>query len=278
MSYHFTIKNTRSLTYAHLLDSKYLSQQVNVSFEVNINDPLDGYSKFYIPDKSSRGVAVTTNEEEYDVEINVGASGTDYFLATRIALAFGYLNSSLIHPEDFDGLAIQEFEQNYDENWAESNKHLGIGAMKYMVEKEGTTFSLPGCVRNYYFGIFTLNKFCYDHPSLELFGDRLISEIQKLQFLEHFEKNLQVPTKMEMDVPEGVKTLIIIPPECKFLLIKADYIILRANGELVKVPYEEFLKHISAESIRMDEEQYIIQPINKIDYWEMIIFFKSYKI
>ena len=278
MSYHFTIKNTRGLTYSQLLDSKYLPPQVRVSFDININDPIDGYSKFYIPDKSSRGVALTANEEVYDVEINVGASKDDYFLATRISLALGDLNSSLICPEDFDELAVQEIEQNYNEKWAENYRHLGIGAMKYLVEKEGSTFSLPGCIRNYYFGKLTLNKFCFDNPSEELFGDRLISEIKKLQFLEHVEKDLQVPTRMEMDVPEGVKTLIVIPPDYKFLLIKADFILLRASGELVKVPYEEFAKYISADSIRVDEEQYIIQPINKIDYLEMIIFFKSYKI
>jgi|ERR1043165_814725 hypothetical protein len=273
MSYHFTIKNNKSISGVQLLGSEFLPPLVKINPDHNLNEALSGFSKYYIPGKSSRGVALTVSAEEYDLGINVGASKDDYFLATRMALALAEMNGSLVSPEDDEDLPIKDAALAYNEEWAMAHQYQGISTVRHIVGKDKSIVSLNGCIRNYHFGPYTLNLLETDSPTDEVFGDRLIEEIRKLQFIENHEAGLEIPTKMEGDFPEGVKTLIVVLPGVKLLLIKADFVVLRHGNDVVKIPYADLIEHQSDKLIRLDEEQYILLPIGITDYTEMFNMF-----
>jgi hypothetical protein len=113
MSFHNYIKNNQRISFNQLLENKYLPKNTNISFGINPNDLLKGYSKLYIPILSSRGVAITTNQEAYDVEVNIAATKDDWRLAVKISLALGEINDSLINPEFDSERSLKEFERKY---------------------------------------------------------------------------------------------------------------------------------------------------------------------
>ncbi len=279
MSYHIYIKNNKSISFNQLLENKYLPKNTNISFETNPNDLLKGYSKLYIPKLSSRGVVITTNPEEYDVEVNVGASREDWRLAVKISLALAEINNSLINPE-FNGLkSLEEFERDYNEEWIEGVKHLSIDSCIQMF-KEGKTgggvMTFMGCIRHYYVGDYVINKISQDYVSEELLYDKLIEEIRKIQFIEDYEEKIEFPSVRVMDFPEGEKEIAIFPANYKVLLPKVDYVFLmKKNEAIVQVPYDDFIKYISRYTERVDELQYIIQPINEVEHYKILLHFKT---
>jgi len=278
MSFNIYIKNNKSISYNELLENKYLPKSTNISFGVAPTEILDGYSKLYTPKLSSRGVAITTNQDNYNVEVNVGATKDDWRLAVKISLALGDLNNSLISPEFDNELSISEFEEKYNEDWIEDIKYLGIDTFMYMI-KEGTdvVLTLMGCIRHFYVGEYVINKLSADNPSSELFNDRLIEELRKIQYLEDYENEIEFPSVRIMDFPEeGEKKLTIFPADFKVLLPKADYVILNKIGEaMAKVPYKVFINHINSKAKRIDELQYVINPVNEIEHFKMILHFKE---
>lgn len=279
MSLHIYIKNSQSITFNQLLESKYLPKNTNISFGVNANDLLEGYSKLYIPKLSSRGVAITTNPEEYDVEVNVGATKEDWRLAVKISLALAEINNSYINPEFDNEKSLDEFEREYNEEWVESVKHLSIDTFIQMF-KEGKTgggaMTFMGCKRDYYLGDFILNKLSKDNEAEGLLYDKLIEEIRKIQFIEDYEEEIEFPSVRIMDFPEGEKKIAIFPANFKILLPKVDYVFLmKKNADIVQVPYDNFLKYISKQAERVDELQYIINPINEIEHYKILLHFKT---
>jgi hypothetical protein len=279
MSYHIYIKNNQSISFNQLLESKYLPKNTNISFGVNPNELLKGYSKLYIPKLSSRGVAITTNTEEYDVEVNVGATKDDWRLAVKISLALGEINDSLINPEFDSEKSLQEFERDYNEDWVESVKHLSMDSFIQMF-KEGKTgggaMTFMGCIRHYYVGNYIINLFSKKDVPEEMFYDRLIEEIRKIQFIEDYEEEIEFPTVRIMDFPEGEKKLTIFPANFKVLLPNADYVILNKIGvAIAKIPYNDFINYISTKAKRVDELQYIIYPIEESEHYKMLLHFKA---
>ncbi|KAF2508649.1 hypothetical protein EYY60_16100 [Flavobacterium zhairuonense] len=278
MSFHFSIKNKNKISFHQLLENKYLPKETKVSFGVNLNDIVNGYSKFYLPKLSSRGVALTTNSEKYDIEINVGATKDDYLLATKITLALAELNDSLIDPEFDSELNLTEFEKKYNSDWIESVKHLGIDSFIQMIhEGEDVVLAFMGPIRHYYVGKYIIDKLSTDSASQEKLNDQLIEEVRKIQYLEDSEEGIEFPSVKIMDFPEeGEKELTVILPNFKVLLNNVDYVVLNKVGEiLIKVSYLEFVNYISPKAKRVDEKQYIIYPINEEDYLKMILHFKA---
>ena len=277
MSFHIYIKNNQSISFNQLLENKYLPKNSNISFGINPNDVLQGYSKLYIPKLSSRGVAITTNPEAYDVEVNIGATKDDWRLAVRISLALAAINDSLINPEFDSEKSLKEFESEYNEEWVESVKHLSLSSFIQII-KEGkdVVMTFMGCIRHFYVGNYIVNTLSKDTVSEEVFYDRLIEEIRKIQFIEDYEEEIEFPTVRIMDSPEGEKKLTIFPANFKVLLPNADYVILNKIGEAIaKVPYKDFIKYNSTKTKRVDELQYIIYPIEESEHYKMLLHFKS---
>lgn len=275
MSYHIYIENNKELTFRDVLESKYLPKNVRISFGKKKDEIIEEYSKLYVPLKSSRGVVITKNEEEYDVELNTGASKEDYYLSTRIALALSVLNDSKITPEFDDSLSFLEFEKKYDAKWSEECQLLGISALSYLVNEYASTVQLNGCKREFYFGQTKLKELSIDNPSEKEFAQRIVESIRHLQFIEEIDANLTVPTLMEADFPEGLQTFIVVASDFSLLLIKSDYIILRTEKDIIKVSFDDFISQIIIQNKikKVDEEQFIMESINTSEYSELTAFF-----
>jgi len=274
MSYHIIINKNQNLTYGQLLKNSFVPDNVCINGKVETDNIVVGYNKFYLNDESSRGVALTISDDEYDVELNICASTADYLLAAKLALAIAQINNSKISPDFDDELPLKEFETQYNTHWAHSIRSNGVDTLKFLLQKSGE-IKLPGCVRPFYFGNYVLDKISQDQPNEEQFADRVISEIKKVQFIEHAIEDLEVPTLMDGNFPEGVKTLQIILPDFKLLLQKSDLIFLRMGNDILKVDQQQFIQHPSLLLERLDEAQYILQPIDKETYLEIMKYFSS---
>ena len=275
MSYHIYIENNKELKLVDILESNYLPENVHIAFGKDKNEIIKEYSKLYLPLKSLRGVVITKNNDEYDVELNTGASTEDYYLAAKIALALSVLNASKITPEFDDSLSFDEFEKKYDMKWAEESQALGINALRYLVNENASTVQLNGCKRAYYFGKTKLQELSIGNPSEKVFAERVIESIRHIQFIEETDTSVNVPTLMEADFPEGVQTLNAVVPGFRLLLIKSDLIILRDEKNVLKVSSNDFLDHISVKNklTKVDEAQYILEPIYASEYSKLMDFF-----
>ena len=269
MSYHIIINKNQGVTYRQLLENRFVPNGVCISGKVENDNIVVGYNKFYLMNESSRGVAITVSDDAYDVELNICASTADYLLAAKLALAIAHVNNSIISPEFDDELPIGKFEAQYDALWAHSSRSNGVNALKSLLLQSGE-LKLPGCVRPFYFGNHILDKISYDQPNEEQFADRIIDEIKKVQFIEQAVDELEVPTLMDASFPEGVQTVQVILPGYKLLLQKSDWVILKVGGEIFKVDHQQFIEHPSLLLTRVDEAQYILQPIEKEGYLEII--------
>ncbi|KFF07121.1 hypothetical protein [Flavobacterium reichenbachii] len=278
MSFHIYIKNKQKIKYDQLLNNKHLPAETKISFGINPQEPLDGYSKFYLPKLSSRGVAVTTNPDKYDVEVNVGATKDDWRLAVKISLALGEINDSTIEPEFDDEISLDKFEKNYNEKWIEEVKHLSMESFIHMIQETGGALTFMGCIRHYYAGDYIINKLSQNIHSPEMLNDRLIEEIRKIQYLEDQENDIEFPSVRIMDFPDEKeeKSITIFPANFKVLLPKADYIFLiKKNEAIVKVAFDDFIKYIAPKAKRVDEFQYIIYPVQENEHYQMLLHFKS---
>ncbi|WP_027382176.1 hypothetical protein [Epilithonimonas caeni] len=279
MSFHFKIKKKQNISFKQLLENKYLPENTNISFEANFNELLNGYSKLYISKLSSRGVAITTTQNEFDVEVNVGATKEDWRLAVKISLALGELNDSLINPEFDDEKTLEQFENEYNEAWVESVKYHSMSIIIQMFKEDktrGGAMTFMGCIRHFYVGNYVIDTLSKDNESEELLYDRLIEEIRKIQFIEDYEDEIEFPSTRIMDFPEGEKKIAIFPANFKVLLPKVDYVFLmKKNEAIVQVAYDDFIKYISTQSKRVDELQYIIYAVDESKHYNMLLHFKS---
>lgn len=272
MSYHIIINKNQSITYGQLLNNSFVPNNVSIKRKVETDDIIIGYSKFYLENESSRGVALTVSDTEYDVELNICASTSDYLLAAKLALAIAQINNSIISPEFDDELSLDQFEVQYNSAWAHLSRLNGVDTLKFLLEQSDEVM-LSGCVRPFYFGNYVLNKLSQDQPDEGQFADRVIDEIRKIQFIDQATEDLEVPTLMDANFPEGVQTVQIVLPGYKLLLQKSDLIILRMGSEIVKVDRQQFIQNPSLVLDRLDEAQYILQPIEKDIYLNIMRYF-----
>ncbi|WP_298903976.1 hypothetical protein [uncultured Psychroserpens sp.] len=277
MSYHIYTENNKELKLSDILQSEHLPTNVAIAFGQLEDEIINGYSKLYIPHQSSRGVVITKDDTEYDIELNIGSSKEDYHLASKIALALGTLNNSKISPEFDESLSLNEFEKKYDTAWAEESQSIGVSTLISIVKEKSPIVKINGCKRGYYFGENMINEFSIDNPDEKQFTERLVENIRRIQFIEDLNEDLNIPSLMEADFPEGVKTFIVVPPEFKLLLLKSDFIVLNDNKNVLKVEANKFIDILNTKSMleRLDEEQYIMNPIKTSDYAELMALFNK---
>ncbi|MEM6721639.1 MAG: hypothetical protein AAF611_20090 [Bacteroidota bacterium] len=280
MSFHIYVQNNTALKISDVLENSYLPKDAVIAYGKDAHESIGGYTKLYLPLKSSRGVVIATYEEEYDVQINTGGSEADYYLATRIALALSMLNNSTIIPEfDYD-LTAEEFEKKYDHTWAKESETLGMSALTYMITKEGSTVQLGGCKRAFYVGQKMLDRLATSNRTSEKeMSEFIVSNMIQLQFIEDLHEDIEVPTLMEGDFPEGTKSFIFIASNFQLLLTKADLIMLREEENMVKVPYQELISTLQEKGKlrRVDEEQFVMQPLKSEEYKELMQQFSEEK-
>lgn len=278
MSFNFFIRNNTEFTYAQLLSNHYVPKDTKLK-AIDPDVIVDGYSKLYLPKSSSRGVALRVSPKEYNVEINIGATKEDYLLAAKLSMAIAELNNSLIAPEyKIEELNLNQFEEKFNADWAESSRHLGIqSSIDLLNQTDSTSMALPGCVRSYYLGPYVIEKLNSDNPTREGFYDKLIEEIRRLQFIEDDEAQIEFPSVRIMDFPnEPDKKIAVILPCFRLLIPAVDYLFLNKQGEMMaKVPYMDFINYMGDKLRRIDELQYITEPISDNTFIEIISYFNS---
>ncbi|MCD1116953.1 hypothetical protein [Chryseobacterium turcicum] len=200
-------------------------------------------------------------------------------MAVKISLALSELNNSVIKPELGNEKTFEEFERDYNEEWIESIKYLSMDTFIQMFKEgktDGGVMTFMGCIRDFYAGNYIIDTLSKGTISEEMFYDRLIEDIRKLQFIEDYEKEIEFPSVRIMDFPEGEKKIAIFPANYTVLLPKVDYVFLmKKNDTIAQVPYDDFIKYISKQAKRVDELQYIIHPINEIEHYKILLHFKT---
>ena len=190
-------------------------------------------------------------------------------LAAKLAMAIAHINNATISPEFDDEIPLDKFAVQYNIDWAQSSRLNGAYSLKFLLQQHNE-IQLPGCVRPFYFGNYVLDKISQDQPNEEQFADRIIDEIKKVQFIEQAIDGLEVPTLMDANFPEGVQTVQVILPGYKLLLQKSDWVILKVGKEIFNVDHQKFIRHPSLLLTRLDEAQYILQPIEKEVYLDIV--------
>ncbi|PTX59285.1 hypothetical protein C8N46_110122 [Kordia periserrulae] len=273
MSFHFYVKNNTPVTFSQVLTNKYVPKQVAIAYEKEKNEIIQGFSKLYIPLESSRGVVITKDDDEYDIELNTGASETDYYLATRVALALGELNNSDITDELGEIFSADGLQEEYTKKWAQEIESYGINALIHIIQEHSSSVQLNGCKRAYYFGEKMLQKLTNEQHLTEAeIAKNIVEDIKQLQFIEDIQKDIHVPTLMEADFIEGTQSFISVAPNFRLLLIKADCIILRNDEHLAKFDYEDFIElpKIKEKLHPIDEEQFIMESLSNHEYQKII--------
>lgn len=70
MSYHIIINNNQNVTYRLLLKNSFITNDVRINGNVETENVVVGYNKFYLENESSRGLALTVSYVAYDVKIH----------------------------------------------------------------------------------------------------------------------------------------------------------------------------------------------------------------
>lgn len=277
MSYHIYVKNIVDISFSEFLANTYLPKDIAIVGTDIDSAALPAYSKFYIPQKSSRGVTVTKDFDEYDIQLNTGASEADYYVASRIALALSELNNSDITPEFDDAMSPERFEEKYNQRWAKESELLNLHMVIHMINENGATVQLSGCKRAFYLGQKMLHRFKSNYTTEDEICKAIVEHIIQLQFIEDLHEDIHVPTLMEADFSEGTKTFIVIAPNTKSLIIKADFIILRAEENIVKITFEDFISAVKPKNKlrRVDEEQFVMQTLDDGEYDAIVLQFSK---
>lgn len=278
MSFNFFIRNNTEFTYTQLISNHYVPKDTKLQ-ATNPDSLVDGYSKLYLPKSSSRGVALRVSPKEYNIEINIGATKEDYLLAVKLSMAIAELNNSLIATEGkTEELNLNQLEEEFNADWAESSRHLGIeSSIDLLNQTNSTSIALHGCIRPYYLGPYVIEKLNSGNPTREVFYDKLIEEIRHLQFIEDDDAQIKFPSVRIMDFPnEPDKKIAVIVPGYKLLIPVVDYLFLNKPNEMMaKVPHLDFIEYMNNKLKRIDELHYITEPISDDTFTEIISYFNS---
>jgi hypothetical protein len=272
MSYHFHIKSNKKITYRQLLENHYLPEGTQFTYEAELDDPIIEYNKFYITKLSSRGVVLSIDtNNDFDVEVNVGATKDDWALAIKITLALAEINDSTVYPEFNGEMSLTQFELEFGDDWIEQNKHLGLSSLLFTIKEYNSSFALNGCLRKYCIGEYVINELSKrTNNESELF-DQLIEEVRKIQFLKHYDNEIEFLLYNKMDTPDGEKIISMLPPGYKVLIPPLDYIMLNyPNVGNKTIPFNEFISFVENHANRVDESQYILEAIDEKLYIEIL--------
>lgn len=273
MSFHFYIKKNKPVSYGQLF-----YRHTNKNFKVARKDKvdeysnIDGYHKFYIPKYSTRGVSLYFEDGIFDIGVAILASKEDYILAVETAKALAHLTDAPIEPEDAEApVSFDEFDENYNEHWAEESKTMGIGLLQTMImDDDKGSLTLGGCLRNYFIGRETFEVMVKDNPTDETLYERVVESIRRIQFVD--EEKYRIPSIYEVSSKDGSKwQYVLLLSDTAQLLVKAEYILLNDNEVgYVKVKYEDFLPIAKKRFERLDEEQFLIEPIPYKDFIKLM--------
>jgi len=262
MSYYLNIKKNKPVSNESLLNH-LADDQARIAYiqEEEFTSEIEAFHKYFILEKSSRGIMVGLNGDTYEVIINVLCSEEDYLLATKIATQIAILTEALISPElsPVEGkneLSVEEFQKHFNEKWAKANCTNGINAFRQLIYDRGTV-TIAGCLRNVYVGQDLMRRF--EKIKFKLSEKRmyalLVHHIRVIQFLP---LNIFVPKEYEVVEDDGRRwNYISLTYNREQLVSKTDFVILELSGDhFIKVPFHKFQEYCKYNFFRLDEEQY----------------------
>lgn len=276
MSYHFYISKNKPFSYQAVLNEiDRTDVQIAYADEYDLKEEFVHGAKFYIPDLSTRGVSVSSDDDGYDVGINILASGEDYLLACQLAAAIASLAASSLRPEEEENeLDLPIFKAQYDANWAEQHKTLGLNVATHWVNEKAETMGLSGCFRMYFIGPDIMQSITQDQPDEELLYERMIKIGRAVQFVP---ENVRIPGVYVVSPKEEESwEYIVILPNQQQLLLKTDYVIFYLNEqERHKIPYDKVLQYAINRFSRLDEKQFIFPDMPLEEFNQMIQTFEE---
>lgn len=276
MSYYIEIEKNKPVKYGELLNS-FSKDEVMIAYssEEMLNTQINGYYKFLIPGKSSRGVQIGLSENRFEIIINVFCSREDYYLATEIATNLSRLTESEIEPEQSpienrDKFSIEEFKTYFNQKWVEENCMTGISAFRHIIKEKGT-ITISGCYRNVYLGRELLSRYENEETTIsdEELYDKFIHRIRMIQFLS---SNIYVPNEFEVTEKDDSKwSYITLAYDTEQVVRKSEFVLLHlSKEEYLKVPFVDFQKYCKENFNRLDEEQYLMPSHNKKDFLKLM--------
>lgn len=274
MSFYFTIPTTQDLTPQQLLEVlPYPDVCIAVSAHYPLDQVLQGGMKLYLPYRSTRGVSLERQEQQYEIGINVGASPDDLQLALTMVAQLAVLAEADILPEDReDPLPHTVFCQTYGNHWITQQALHGLTVIRGMIEDQQRTLILNGCVLPFHIGSEFLQHLVYDQPNEVTFAERLWNAIQRLQYIDLEREDVSIPDLRQVgETVEDIWTCIAVTPNQTQLLIQADYIIFMLREGAIKIDFEQVQSYAAEQSWeRLDEVHYLLPAFSLDDFAELV--------
>lgn len=269
MSFYFNIKSQNEVTYDDLTlglnnpSIRFYSQPNHLS------DPLKR-TKIYILNKSTRGITISKEENSYSIGINVMASEEDFKLAVDISKIIAQLTNGEILPEDAENsVTSEELIANYNQEWIDSIKTLGVDLFLDSIGKDGHLLSIGCCYMNYTIGP-AIHQTLDDSSEVNYYNS-LVEHIQNTQF---FDLNkYQIPQIIVTSKQDGSnrKRYVVFYSHGSQFLSHADYVVFPAKNGKYVLPYDQVQLIANSKFNRIDETQYTIEPLTEAEYAELLI-------
>lgn len=268
MSFYFNVVSERKVTY------KSLANKIDFPSLEYSNDFLDSEeeiigTKIFIPQKSTRGITISKDEQGYSIGINVIASEEDFNLAIQTTKCISELTEGSIIAEDSEEhIARSELSAKYNQAWIDGIKTLGANVLIERIGKEKEILSVGCCYMTYAVGPNVNSQLKYSNE--EEYYHALVKHIQKTQF---FDRNKYViPNLLFVSNKEtkAQKRILVFYPTGSEFLSQADFVVFPVGNGSYEIPYE-MLKDIATDKFKLiDETQYVVEPLTEEEYAQII--------
>lgn len=270
MSYYFSVQADAPVTYQQFAN-QLANPNVQYSYAPDNADAMLEGTKIFIPHRSTRGITIGFEDEGYSVGINIVSSEEDFILAIKATHALATLTGGAILPEDHEApVPLAELEQQFDANWIDQMKTLGIHIFMNNIGNEGHLLTIGCCQMQYHIGPrihATLNT-----SSEEAYYNSLVHHIQSTQFFN--QANYYIPNLLGIsgkdDDDKGYDVLV-FPPNGRVFLRKADYILLRVTDDSAyEVPFDLVAEFADEKFTMVDEIQYTVEELSAEEYQALL--------
>lgn len=270
MSYHFYIPKKQEIQAGQLLQEvRKEKPRAELGEGYESDRALDQGVLFMVPGMSARGVFVTGDDDDYDVTTNTWSSRDDYALALVITRKISGLTGGNVTPEDREAMTLQEFTDDFGDEWIDQARHWGLRAIATMVQREQGTMTLFGCVREVHVGPDTVERLFVGEPDDETLYERCMDMVCRLQYFDPDET--YIPSVMQVNATEDKHfTYVMWLAEAPELLLNSDYVLIHHDDDLnTLVPRDEIVNLMRDRSERLDEHQYLLPPVPEAEFVEI---------
>ncbi|MBV4357922.1 hypothetical protein [Pinibacter aurantiacus] len=270
MSFYFTITTNKRISYNDLL-IELINKNVEIDQPEILQDLVaDGGCKFFIPYRSTRGVTLRYENQEYSIGLNVVASEADFELALNITETLSKYTGALILPEDRDEpIDIEILTKDYSQKWIDEIKLLGIDIFIEKIGMTGNDLSIGCCYMMYSIGPKIHSQL--DSSSKESYYHGLVKLICQTQFFDREKYAIPsylVVTNKKTDKKE--KMIVLYPNGDQFLPV-ADVLVIRKEDDWVELPFGRINEIATNKFTLIDEQQYLVDALSEAEYHSLFL-------